>query len=179
MLSSMVEHPAYRAFLSYSHTDAKIADRLHRRWEGFRIDKDLIGVATPLGPVPDSLRPIFKDRGDFNPGGSLTEATRAALARSGALILLASPAAARSPYVESEVRLFQELHPDRPIIPLILSGIPAGSPETCFPPSLPPGMLAADWRKDGHDLAGAKVIASLLGLPPDLIFQREARQHRG
>ena len=94
----MAEPLPYRAFLSYSHADAKLADRLHRRWEAFRVDKDLIGGEGALGPVPASLRPIFKDRGDFMPGGSVTDATRAALDGSAALVLLASPNAARSSY---------------------------------------------------------------------------------
>ena len=168
----------YKGFISYSHADAKIANQLHRTWENFRIDKDVIGTLTPLGPVPDTLRPIFRDRGDFNPGGSLTEATRDALERSSALILLASPHAARSLYVNAEVELFRRLHPDRPIIPLILSGTPGDGPDQCFPPSVPANTLAADWRKDGRDLASDKVVASLLGLLPDLVFQRAARQRR-
>ena len=174
----MSDAPAYRAFLSYSHADAAIAERLHKRWETFRIDRDLRGLDTPRGPVPDSLRPIFIDRGDFGPGQSLNDATRAALAGSGALILLASPNAARSPNVDAEVRLFRELHPDGPVIPLILSGSVKDDATMCFPPSLKPDILAADWEKDGHDRAAAKIVAALLGLPPDLIFRREARQRR-
>ncbi len=174
----MSDAPAYRAFLSYSHADAAIAERLHKRWETFRIDRDLRGLDTPRGPVPDSLRPIFIDRGDFGPGQSLNDATRAALAGSGALILLASPNAARSPNVDAEVRLFRELHPDGPVIPLILSGSVKDDATMCFPPSLTPDILAADWEKDGHDRAAAKIVAALLGLPPDLIFRREARQRR-
>ena len=168
----------YKAFISYSHADIKIARRLHRRWENFRIDKDLIGKPTPRGAVPDNLRPIFRDRADFNPGGSLTEATRDALERSSALVLLASPDAAHSRYVDAEIELFRQLHPDRPIIPLILSGAPKDGPGQCFPPSVPAETLAADWQKDGRELASDKIIASLLGLPPDLVFQRAARQRR-
>ena len=54
----------YRAFLSYAHADIKWAKWLHGRLEAFRIDEDLAGRATPLGPVPKSLRPIFRDRDD-------------------------------------------------------------------------------------------------------------------
>lgn len=87
----MPEPQRYRAFLSYSHADAKIAERLHKRWEGFRIGKDLVGIDTRVGPVPDSLHPILLDRGDFAPGSQLPKATREAL------IVLASPHAAGSP----------------------------------------------------------------------------------
>src|SRR5580704_1351897 len=108
----------YRAFLSYSHRDSAAAKRLHTRLEAFRIDKDLVGRDTATGPVPKQLRPIFRDRHDFDAGGALGEQTVAALDASAALILLASPASARSKPVDEEVRLFQTRHPDRPLIPL-------------------------------------------------------------
>ena len=55
----------YRAFLSYSHRDTAWAKWLHRALEAYRIDKDLVGRETTVGPVPQSLRPIFRDREDF------------------------------------------------------------------------------------------------------------------
>jgi hypothetical protein len=64
----------YRAFLSYSHHDTRWAKWLHARLESFRIDKELVGRETPLGPVPKTLRPIFRDREDFSTGHTLTEA---------------------------------------------------------------------------------------------------------
>ena|ERR1700686_132095 len=112
----------YRAFLSYSHRDSAAAKRLHTRLESFHIDKDLVGRETAMGPIPKQLRPIFRDRHDFDAGGRLAEQTVQALDDAGALILLASPASANSKPVDEEVRLFQSRHPDRPLIPLILDG---------------------------------------------------------
>src|ERR1019366_6875413 len=109
---------------------------LHRRLEGLRIDKDLAGRDTPLGPVPNSLRPVFRDREEFNAGGTLPELTRAALDDSGALILLASPHAAASWNVNEEVRLFRWLHPDRPVIPLIVTAPRGITVKDVFPPAL-------------------------------------------
>jgi hypothetical protein len=80
----------YRAFLSYAHADARWAKWLHGQIEGFRLGKDLIGQKTPLGPVPKTLRPVFRDREDFSGGHTLTEATIAALDASAALIVLCS-----------------------------------------------------------------------------------------
>ncbi|HXP03708.1 MAG TPA: hypothetical protein VN808_06280 [Stellaceae bacterium] len=68
----------YRAFLSYSHRDSAAAKRLHGRIEGFRIDKDLVGRDTAMGPVPKQLRSVFHDRHDFAAGGTLGEQTVAA-----------------------------------------------------------------------------------------------------
>lgn len=116
----------YRAFLSYAHADRREAERLHRALEKTRLDRDLVGRATPMGQVPARLAPIFRDREDFSGGHSLTDATLAALDASAALIVVASPNAAKSHYVNEEVRLFRARHPDRPVIPVIIAGEAGG-----------------------------------------------------
>jgi len=181
-LMAALETLKYRAFLSYSHRDSAAAKRLHTRLEGFLIDKDLVGRATSMGLVPKQLRPIFRDRHDFDAGGTLGEQTIAAIDAAGAMILLASPASASSRPVNDEVRLFCERHPDRPLIPLILDGEPGNAERECFPPALRDqgDVLAADLREsgDGQRLALAKVVARLLGLPPDEVFRRAERDRR-
>jgi tetratricopeptide (TPR) repeat protein len=181
--------PTYRAFISYSHADRRWAKWLHRRLERFRLGTDLVGRETAVGRVPNALRPIFRDRDDFTAGHSLTEQTLAALDASAALIVLASPAAAGSHYVNEEIRLFKQRHPGRPIVPVILRGKPNGGRDECFPPSLrfivgadgavtehPVELLAADVRKegDGEELALAKVVARLIGVSTDDVLKREA-----
>jgi tetratricopeptide (TPR) repeat protein len=183
----------YRAFLSYSHADAAMAQRVHRRLESFHIDKELIGRVTAMGPMPKALRPIFRDRNDFDAGSSLGAETGTALDDSAALILLASPHSARSKYANEEVRLFKARHPDRPVIPLIVDGEPGGTANECFPPALrfavtpdgvitdtPADVLAADLREkgDGFELALAKVVARLIGLAPDDVYRRAERERR-
>jgi tetratricopeptide (TPR) repeat protein len=189
----MVETLKYRAFLSYSHADAGAAVRVHGRLEGFHIDKDLVGRETPSGAIPKALRPVFRDRHDFDAGSSLGEQTMAALDDSAALILLACPNSARSKYANDEVRLFKSRHPDRPLIPLIIDGEPGGTENECFPPALrfavtpdgvitdtPADVLAADLREkgDGLELAIAKVVARLIGLAPDDVYRRAERERR-
>jgi formylglycine-generating enzyme required for sulfatase activity len=183
----------YRAFLSYSHSDTKWAKWLHGRLEDFRIEKDLSGRATSTGPIPNSLRPIFRDRDEFTAGHSLTEQTLTALDESAALIVLCSPAAAQSRYVNEEVRLFKQRHSDRPVIPVIAEGKPGDAGHECLAPAVrykvssdgtiteePIEALAADLRDegDGPELALAKVIARLLGLSTDDVFQRAQRDQR-
>jgi hypothetical protein len=102
MVGAAMAEPAsfkYRAFISYSHADASWAKWLHRALESFTIDKDLVGRDTANGPVPKSLRPIFRDRDEFTAGHSLNEQTLAALDASHALIVICSPPAAKSRYV--------------------------------------------------------------------------------
>ena len=181
----------YRAFLSYSHADTKRAKWLHGRLESFPIDKELVGRETGAGPIPKSLRPIFRDRDEFTAGHGLAEQTIAALDASAALIVLCSPASAKSRYVNEEVRLFKSRHPDRPVIPVIAEGQP-GNPETePFPLAVrfaiaadgsitadPVEVLAADIAADGEEVALAKVVAPLIGLGTDEVFQRAQRAQR-
>ncbi|MGO9174139.1 MAG: tetratricopeptide repeat protein [Rhodomicrobium sp.] len=182
----------YKAFLSYSHADTAWAKWLHNRLEGFPLS-GLGGRETALGPVPKSLRPIFRDREDFSAGHSLTDQTIASLDASAALIVLCSPASASSHYVNEEIRLFKSRHPGRPVIPLIVDGSPGGGALECFPPALrfeldadgavtdrPSQILAADLREaaDGRELALAKVVASLIGVPSDEVFRRAERERR-
>lgn len=179
----------YRTFLSYSHRDMGWAKWLHARLEGFRIDKDLIGRETPLGPVPKTLRPIFRDREDFSGGHTLTDATIAALDASAALLVLCSTVAASRPAVNREVQLFRSRHPDRPVIPVIIDG----SWRDNYPPALrfelaadgtitdrPVTILGPDLREtaDGKNLGLAKIIAGLTGLAPDDVFRRAERERR-
>src|SRR5688572_22011481 len=93
------EGARYRAFISYSHRDAAFGRRLHRRLEAYRIPRRLVGRTTPLGAVPRRLAPIFRDREELPAADDLTTEVRAALAASGALIVVCSPAAAASPWV--------------------------------------------------------------------------------
>jgi formylglycine-generating enzyme required for sulfatase activity len=184
--SSLVK---YQAFLSYAHADARWGKWLHSQLENFRIDDDLAGRETPLGPVPKTLRPIFRDREDFSGGHSLTDATISALDQSRALIVLCSLTAATRPAVNEEVRLFRSRHPDRPVIPVVLDGIyPKNYPPALLFEIAPDGsvtdrsvtILGPDLREegDGKRLALAKVIAGLTGVATDDIFRRSERAER-
>lgn len=183
----------YRAFISYSHADTAWAKWLQRGLESFKIDKDLAGRETARGAIPETLRPIFRDREDFTAGDALAEQTLAALDASKALIVVCSPDSARSAYVNEESRLFKSRHLERPVIPLIVGGKPDDPERECFPPALKfkldakgrvtkkkAELLAADAREecDGKDLALAKVIAGLLGLSSDDVFRRAERKRR-
>src|SRR5689334_14230556 len=126
----------YRAFISYSHADTAFAKWLHRGLESFRIDKDLVARVTARGTIPQALRPIFRDRDEFTAGHALAEQTLAALNASHALIVVCSPASAKSRYVNEEIRLFKSRHPERPVIPLIVGGKPDDPEFECFPPAM-------------------------------------------
>jgi hypothetical protein len=169
------ERGRYTAFLSYSHKDAAQARRLHRRLERYRIPRRLVGTAGRHGPVPARLTPIFRDREELPAAGDLSTTVRAALAVSDHLIILCSPNAAASLWVEREIAAFRELCPGRPILAAILDG----EPGDCFPAALVAGgaePLAADLRRagDGRQLGFLKLVAALAGLDLDALVQRDA-----
>ena len=183
----------YTAFLSYSHRDNAWAKRIHRALERFRIDERLGERATPIGPDPSSLRPIFRDREEFSAGKSLDRQTREALEASAFLILLCSPSAAKSEFVNQEVLLFKQLGRGERIIPVILDGTPDSGDTECFPPAMryrvtkagrlskkKEDIIAADVRTtgDGWALTLAKIVSRMIGVGTDEVFARAERERR-
>lgn len=185
----------YSAFLSYSHADKAVAAIVHRALETYRVPKALVGTATPLGVVQRRLLPVFRDREELPASGDLGGELRAALASARHLIVLASPAAARSRWVNEEILAFKRARGAHRVLVLIVDGEPGDPERECFPPALrfqldeageltdiPAEPIAADVRKggDGRRLALLKLVAGLTGLPLDALARRDAarRQRR-
>ncbi|WP_324699636.1 toll/interleukin-1 receptor domain-containing protein [Novosphingobium aerophilum] len=172
----------FRAFLSYSHADEHFARKLHQWLESYRIPPRLVGSATPMGHVPPRLSPIFRDRAELPAASSLDEEVRQALSQSDALLVLCSPAARASRWVDAEIALFRSLHPDRPIIAALVLGDPAVSfPSALLEPDAEGVVrepIAADFRPDhdGARLARLKIVAGLTGVALDQIIQRDAQR---
>ena len=171
----------YRAFISYSHRDDAAAKSLHKRLETYRLPKKLIGHAGERGPIPERLTPIFRDLDELSAADDLTVEIKAALARSATLIVLCSPGAKASKWVNLEIETFRALHGNtRPVLAALIEGEPADA----FPPALiADGQepVAADFRKnrDGKRLALLKLVAGMAGAPLDALVQRDAqRQYR-
>jgi hypothetical protein len=177
----------YSAFLSYSHADQAWANWLHKRLEQHRFDDDLVGRPSPLGPIPKTLAPVFRDREDFTGGHLLNDATASALESSATLVVVCSKSAAQRPAVNEEVRIFRSRYSNRSVIPVIIDG---NWPEN-FPPALrveiasdgslserPATFLGADVRRsgDGKELALCKAIAGIVNVRADDIFRRVRRQ---
>ncbi len=176
----------YRAFISYSHRDKAWCDWLHRNLERYRVSSDLAGRITEAGAVPRDLRPVFRDRADFS-AGPLQAQTIEALKSSQFLIVIASPDSAASDYVNEEIRLFKNFGGEDRVLSLIV----AGEPPACFAPALrfrgapdgaltaaPADQIGADIAKDGKREALVKIIAKLVGLPYDILWQRDVKAQR-
>ncbi len=135
--------PEYWAFISYSHRDAAIAARVQRALETYRIPRRLEGRPTPAGlPAPRYFKPVFRDRDDLQASPDLKARVDAALAGSRYLVVICSPAAAESTWVNDEIREFKRVHGDQRILALIADGEPFASERAdnpaaeCFPEAL-------------------------------------------
>ncbi len=179
----------YRAFISYSHRDKAVAAWVQGALERYHIPAKLVGKVTALGPVPARLHPLFRDRDELPASGDLGSELMAALRQSMFLILICSPASARSRWVGEEILNFKRMHGEGRVLALICDGEPGRADNECFPLPLqfligPDGELtskraepiAADIRPnaDGRRLAKFKLIAGLTGLRLDELIQREA-----
>lgn len=172
-----VPNPAkYFAFLTYSHKDAKVAATLGRYIETFRVPVRLGGEEQQL---PRRMAPIFRDRTGGGDSSDLSTETQEALAESGALIVLCSPSAARSKWVNEEIRVFRRVGNRKRIFSVLL----AGDPGEAFPPALLEDgeePLAVDFRPRHDSLRDARVrlAAALLGVDFDALKRRDAARAR-
>lgn len=192
----------YRAFISYSWADKAWAAWLHRSLETYRTPKGLIGTETTLGSVPSRLHPIFRDRDEQAAGHGISAAIEAAMADSDFMIVICSPRAVRSQWVNTEIAWFKRHRTKERILALVIDGEPGvslrqgtrplESPHECFPPTLLYQVderlqptervedlpLAADARRsgDGKRLARLKLAAALLGLGLGTLVKRDERR---
>ena len=163
--------------------------------------KHLIGKSSAFGPIPARLYPIFRDRDELAGAAQLGPLIEQALHDSSHLIVLCSPHAVKSRWVNEEIRMFKAMGKADRVLCLVLEGEPmvseAGGDENreCLPLAVrrkineageitddkhEPG--AADLREDadGEKDGFLKIIAGLLGVGLDELKQRDllARQRR-
>lgn len=175
----------YKALISYSRENADTAKWLQRSIEAYRVPGNLANR--------ERLRPIFRDADDLSASPDLSRSLVDAICDSESLIVICSPAAATSTWVNQEIATFKQFRPGGLIVPLIVAGEPGNgnSPNHCFPPALLYDIdehgnqagearepLAADLRPggDGRKNARLKVIAALLGVRLDDLIQRDTQR---
>ena len=198
---SNIQTYKYRAFITYAHKDEDRARWLRKRLESFRVPKHLVGTDGDFGEVPTRLYPIFRDRDELAGAAQLGPLIEQALTDSSHLIVLCSPHAVRSRWVNEEIRMFKSMGKSDRVLCLVLSGDPmvedmqGDGGNECIPLAARrevdgDGLItdqkhepaAADLREsgDGEKDGLLKIIAGLLGLGLDDLKQRDllARQKR-
>ena len=185
----------YWAFISYSHADAKWGDWLHAALETYRVPTRLVRHAKPEGAVPRRVFPVFRDREELASSSTLGENLTGALRQSRALVVICSPRAAASRWVNEEIKLYKSMGREDRVFCLIVDGEPNAPADSglleCFPKaallrvdqagelsSEPAEPIAADARegKDGKRNALLKLIAGIVGVPYDELRQRERQR---
>lgn len=187
----------YRAYISYSHQDEKWAAWLHKKLEAYRVPRRLVGHKSARGIIPRRIAPIFRDREELPTATDLGEVITRALRESASLIVICSPHAARSRWVNEEILTFKRFGRIDRIFCFMVAGEPGADkkPELemqeCFPEALRLGIgsdgaaidrpaepIAADARKgkDGKADAKLKLIAGIIGVGFDELKHRD--QHR-
>ena len=96
----------YRAFISYSHDDEQTARWLHRRLEVYRLPKQFV---TTRHLATNRVGAIFRDREELATSGDLSSSLKEALAESENLIVICTPNAASSHWVNEEIKLFKRI----------------------------------------------------------------------
>ncbi len=167
---------SYLAFVSYSHTDRRAAEKLLRKLQTYRLPKAIdAGEQKALGP-------FFMDRESLPAADSLSAAIQGGLKASRAMIVLCSTASANSDWVNREVATFRNLHPGAPVFPVIINDDDAAAdPLTLFPSELLQSdeePLAADLRRsgDGYQLGFLKLVAALTDVPLSQLLQKDAKR---
>lgn len=181
----------YRVFISYNHADNKWARWLHRALETYKPPRGVASRGLSVDGRQKPLSPVFRDREELSSAASLSDAVSLALEESENLVVICSPGAARSRWVNEEILTFKRLGRSGRIFCFIVDGEPHGAGESeCFPEALryewgddgisdePAEPLAADARRsgDGRTLAKLKLIAGILDVDLDDLRQRDLQR---
>ena len=178
----------YAGFISYSQKDKAWAKRLHKALEAYRLPVDM---PTPEYAGKKKLGKFFRDDEELAGSPSLGDALDNAIDSAGSLIVVCSPNAAGSKWVDAEIMRFKRRGADARVFAVIVDGQPDANTEEdqCFPMSLryqvtPDGKLtsiedeplAPDVRKEPFSKLVTRIVAGLLDVEFDTLWQREKRR---
>ncbi len=183
----------YRAFISYSHADEKAVQRLLHRLETYVLPTKL--RRGDAGSMNDGrLGSFFRDKEELSAGDLPSQITEA-LAGSDYLIVVCSPNAVQSHWVNKEIVAFKRLYGEGRVLAVIVAG-PTDGPsqiDALFPKALryqlgpdgdlsdtPIEPLAADFRaeKDGPRLGFLKLVAALTKTDLSRLLDRDHQRRQ-
>lgn len=141
-----MEKIIYDAFISYSHSepDSLAAQKLHSMLEHYHIPGKLQKISGKK-----KIRRVFRDREELPLSSDLGENIRQALENSEYLIVICSPRAVHSEWVQREIETFLETHEKDKILTLLVEG----EPKEAFPE-----ILCYDEEKIVGDNGEEKIV---------------------
>jgi WD40 repeat protein len=177
---------SFDVFISYSRQDIDFARSLERTLESYKPAKDL--------SVPRRYLQVFRDESDFT-GVEYFQAVDEHLRKAGKLVVICSPGARGSKYVDDEIRRFANYRGADHIIPVLIAGIPNNElnadpgHEMAFPEALVEVLKmprAIDYRgfdfhrnkldREAFSASWYSLLAEIYGLSRDVIEQRERKR---
>lgn len=165
----------YFAFISYRWEDEKMARWLQEKLEHYKLPTSLREQNPDL---PAHIRPIFRDKTDLN-GHTLEESLMSALESSRYLIVVCSPLATQSDWVNRGIQKFIDLGREKDIIPFIVDGeANADDPKNeCFPPALRSlkserAIYGININDNGREAAAVKVVSRMFDVKYDTLWNR-------
>lgn len=178
----MEQRNDFFAFISYKREDEKWAKWLENELEHYHLPTTLNGKE-----LPKNLRPIFRDVDELS-AGNLPEQIFHALSISKNLIVVCSPRSAQSEWVNKEIEDFIKIKGGKAdnIYPFIIEGVPfsKNADKECFPEklrNLPENeeRLGGNINEQGgRNAAVVKIIAGMLGIGFDSLWQKYEREQR-
>ena len=191
----------YYAFISYSHSgNSKFADIIRKlfpqstlftkadmKW-GIWLQKQLESYRLPaviskkfkIDPKR-RIKPVFRDENELG-CGILDNELHKNLDNSKYLIVVCSPNSANPNregvnHIDNEIKHFISKNGTERVIPVIVNGIPNDSEQNCFPPEIKKhNFVAIDLTKLGKEHALSNIVAKMLNLAPDELWEREKRR---
>jgi len=180
----------YIAFISYRHNASDDKERLDEQWarkiqdtlESYRLPNAVFKSVYKAEKrvLPKRLYPVFRDTSDLGVG-TLKDVLEQNLKGSRFLIVICTPRTAQPNedgklWVDDEVKYFADTlgRQDR-VIPILVSGTPSES----FVPTLKKyDCLALDVGKFSQERIVNDIVAKILGLNPDELWNRELRRRK-
>lgn len=172
----------YYAFISYQRKDEKWAKWLQRKLENYKL---------PVANAKDAsdkkskyIRPVFRDKTDLT-AGPLPDVLKEALQQSRYLIVICSPNAVESPWVNEEIETFTKAGRTESVIPFIVDGEPYSKKgvNECFPDAIKDipkdkEPLGVNIHENGKERAFIRTVAYMLNVKFDELWNRFERHRR-
>lgn len=172
----------YYAFISYQRKDEKWAKWLQRKLENYKLP--VANAKDAADKKSKYIRPVFRDKTDLT-AGSLPDALKEALQQSRYLIVICSPNAVESPWVNEEIETFTKAGRTEFVIPFIVNGEPYSKDGTneCFPDAIKEipkdkEPLGVNIHENGKERAFIRTVAYMLNVKFDELWNRFERHRR-